>query len=149
MLRLLFVLPLLLLGCHSQPSSSATPPAILAEWSGQHSGVNTASTQIVSDAAAWSALWQQIGREPPHAFDPSRETAVAIFLGQRRTGGYRVEFAGLQREADQLVLNYREEKPAPGAMVTQVISSPWAVAIISSVNQPIATRQPPPATPLR
>lgn len=149
MLRLLSVLPLLLFGCHSQPPSSAASLAILAEWSGQHSDVNTASTRVVHDAAAWSALWQQIGREPPRAFDPSRETAVAIFLGQRRTGGYHVELGGLEREADQFVLHYHEEKPAAGAMVAQVISSPWTIALVSGVSRPITVRPRAPATPQR
>lgn len=106
----------------------------MGEWAGQHGGAVRASTRVVRDAAEWAALWRQIGREAPRAFDPARETAAAIFLGERRTGGYAVESLKVRREGAMVVLEYRETSPAPDAMVTQVISSPWAVVAISGVD---------------
>lgn len=144
----LVALLLLFLGaCHATPAPTATPAKIAGQWSGQHGARENAVNLVVRDRAAWEALWRDIGREPPQAFDPSHETAVAIFLGQRRTGGYSVEILGLRRENDDLVLDYREQKPAPDAMVTQVISSPWAVVLLSPSGLPIEVRPQPSSPP--
>lgn len=117
--------------CRS-PSAANAPaePAIVAEWSGQHGGAARASTRVVRDAAEWAALWRQIGQEAPRALDPARETAVAIFLGERRTGGYAVDGVKVRRKDGAVTVEFREASPAPDAMVTQVISSPWAVVVI-------------------
>ncbi len=127
-------------GCRA-PSSSATPdePAIVAEWSGQHGGAATSSTRVARDAGEWEALWRQIGREAPRSLDSERETADAVFLGQRRTGGYAVEEVKVRREDAAVIVEYRERAPAPDAMVTQVISSPWAVVVVSGAGSAAVT----------
>ncbi len=113
------------------------PPQILDQWSGFHGGGDAPATQTIGSTAAWTALWQQLGREPPRAFDPAHEMAVAIFLGQRRTGGYRVEIAGVRREVDQIVVSYREIPPPADAMVPQMLTSPWTVAVLSGPSRPV------------
>jgi hypothetical protein len=127
--------------CRSPSSSAAATPAILAQWSGPYGGTDAPATRAIKTAAEWSALWQQLGREPPRAFDAVKETAVALFLGQRRTGGYQVELIGVRRESDQLVVEYRENTPPRGAAVPQVLTAPWAVAVVSSTGVPIVFRR--------
>jgi hypothetical protein len=134
------VLGALLASCHSSPVSKPAVPVILAQWSGPYGGVDAPATRLIKTSAEWSALWQQLGRDPPRAFDPGKETAVALFLGQRRTGGYRIEVSDVRRQDDQLVVEYREDTPSRGAAVPQVLTAPWAVAVIPSTALPIVFR---------
>lgn len=134
------VLGALFSGCRSPSAVAATAPALLAEWSGPYGGGDAPATRVIKTSAEWSALWQQLEREPPRAFDPRNETAGAIFLGQRRTGGYQVKLIGVRREVDQVVIEYREITPPRGAAVPQVLTAPWAVAVIPATPLPIVFR---------
>lgn len=133
-----------LAGC-AAPVRSDTAPAIQAQWSGLHSGIDQPSSRVIRDASEWSALWQQLNREAPAALEPNH-MAVAVFLGQRRTGGYRVEVTSARAEAGEIVLEFREHTPAPGMMTTQALTSPWAVVTLPASPQNIVVR-PSRATP--
>lgn len=138
----LFVIALLAV-CASQPVTTATDakPTVLAQWSGMHSGTNRAATRVVRETAQWEALWRELGREAPQSLDVSREMAVVIFLGERRTGGYRVDPIAVREEEGRLIVDYRERVPPPDAMVAQVLTSPWAVVTLPASPLPVTARK--------
>lgn len=143
-LFLLVLLPLTL-GCGAAVKREEKGPLMIAQWSGQHGGSSTPGVQALRTTEQWRAFWQQVGREPPQALDVGREMAVAIFLGERNTGGYGAEIVGARVLEGPLVIVYRESSPAPGAMVTQALTSPWAVAILPRSELPVmaSTLNPP------
>ncbi|MFP4012359.1 MAG: protease complex subunit PrcB family protein [Spirochaetaceae bacterium] len=92
-------------------------------------------------------LWRRVARtrvpEPgPPAIDFDRETVVAVFAGQRSTGGYSVEIDAVCRTpeagsessaaASEAVLHlcYTEYEPAEDAMVTMALTSPYVVVAV-------------------
>jgi len=82
---------------------------------------------VVRSAGDWQTLWRDHGG--PGAMAPevdfSTEMVVGVFLGARNTGGYDVEITGVEPEAKGLVVRYTETMPGPGAMLAQVITSPF------------------------
>lgn len=146
MLRLMLITVLLapiLAGCiaSSTPPGDSPGSAALTQWSGAQGGTATFFTREVRDAATWNALWRQLGREPPPPFDASREMALAIFLGERRTAGYRIEVVAVRDEAGRRVAEYRELTPAPGKVVSQVLTRPWAVVVFAQSDRPVIARK--------
>jgi hypothetical protein len=127
----LFGLLPLALGCGVAVKNEKKVTPLIAQWSGQHGGPSTPGLRELRTTDQWLAFWQQVGREPPRVLDTSAEMAVVIFLGEKNTGGYGAEITGVRVHEGRLVLDYRESSPAPDAMVTQALTSPWAVAIIS------------------
>jgi hypothetical protein len=67
---------------------------------------------------------------PLRAIDFGQEHIVLVSLGRKPTGGYSVTLAGANREGNRLELSVRTLKPAPGAMVTQVLTTPCAVIAV-------------------
>ncbi|ACB74417.1 protease complex subunit PrcB family protein [Opitutus terrae] len=134
------LLALLLAGCGTAAGLTARPTAAPQQWSGPHSGVAEPSTRVVRDPAAWTALWQQLDREAPPAPAWSTRMAVAVFLGQRRSAGFRLEVLATREECGQLVITVREQQPAPGKIVAQVLTSPWAVAVVPASPLPVVAR---------
>ncbi|HVS51801.1 MAG TPA: protease complex subunit PrcB family protein [Opitutaceae bacterium] len=112
----------------SDETSPSTPPR--AQWHGTQGGMRAFSVRAIRANADWISLWKQIGREAPQAFDEAHDMAVAIFIGERRTGGYGVEIVGTRPGDDRLIVEFRETTPAPDAMVTQALTTPWAVALV-------------------
>ncbi len=87
---------------------------------------------------AWRALWEGIGRPPPVEFDASREIAAAVFLGRRRTGGYGITIDSVERRGAFMVVRFQEVRPAPDAMVTQALTSPYLIRMMPKTEFPIA-----------
>jgi hypothetical protein len=62
---------------------------------------------------------------------------VGVFLGNRPSAGYRVEVAGVRRDGDALVVSWREVTPAPGATVSQTVTTPFALAAVTRHDGPV------------
>ena len=76
----------------------------------------------------------QIARLVPNATTPSGRVLVAVFQGQQNTGGYSVQITAIERNGDQLVVRATFGVPDPGAMVTQVLTSPAHVVSIAAAD---------------
>lgn len=90
---------------------------------------------------AWRALWEGIGRPPPVEFDASRGIAAAVFLGLRRTGGYGLTIESVERRGAFMVVRIVEVRPAPDAMVTQALTSPYLIRMIPKTEFPVAVER--------
>lgn len=79
------LLPLLLLlaGC----ASSSTIK--VRDWAGNDSSVPASGYVVIRDEEGWRSLWEKIERPAP-AVDLSMHFAVAVFLGDKRPGDYRL-----------------------------------------------------------
>lgn len=136
---------LLLTGCSLDRVTAAPITAVVAKWSGPHGGNTLPETRIIRSPAEWTALWEQIGREVPQRFDPGREFAVAVFLGERRTGGYSVEIIGARESAEGFFIFYREKVPGRDQRVAQMLTLPWTVALFPATTRPVEVRKIPAA----
>jgi hypothetical protein len=95
------------------------------------SGVDRAEQVIARNDTEWKALWQRHapGRNAP-TIDFTKQMAVAIFLGSRPSGGYRVEITGVRTEGNTLVVQWSEAGPGPGQMAAQVMTSPAHIVTV-------------------
>ena len=67
----------------------------------------------------------------PQATAAPGRVLVAAFEGGQRTGGYAIRIDAIARDGDQLVVHATFTAPAPGAIVTQVLTSPAHVVAIA------------------
>ena len=54
---------------------------------------------------------------------------MAVFVGERPTGGFSASFDDPAVKGDDLVVRYRIKKPAPTAFVTQAFAQPWKARV--------------------
>lgn len=118
-----------------------TALAETSEWQGDAPGVPDFGIETARDEAAWNALWQRIGRTPPPAPAFARgDAAVAIFLGTRPTGGYRIIWARDIATQSLRIIEWEERRPT--GFTTQVLTAPFAVRIVTDARQlPIGLRR--------
>lgn len=90
--------------------------------------------RIIRSETEWKQLLDAIGAESlPPAPDFSRVTVVALFAGERRTGGYRIEVDRVVEDPANTrtaIVRYRVVPPARGALVTQALTYPYIVIAI-------------------
>jgi hypothetical protein len=95
------------------------------------SGVDRVEQVVARDTQQWQALWQRHapGRQAPNV-DFTKQMVVAVFLGSRPSGGYRVEITGVRTEGNTLVVQWSEARPAPGQVAAQVMTSPAHIVTV-------------------
>ena len=108
---------LIVAGCATESAELDPLPRMVEQWSGSHSELVDSSTFVVRTLEEWSELWRTVGREPPRSFEGGTHLAVAVFIGHP--------------ERDKLRVEYRERTPKSGAMVPQMITSPWLIALVA------------------
>ncbi|WP_461201819.1 protease complex subunit PrcB family protein [Anoxybacillus sp. TBDG-1] len=67
-------------------------------------------------------------------------TYAIIHLGERKTGGYGVEVTEVRYKKGKAIVYYKEQQPAPDAIVTQVLTYP-KVAIKIKTTIPIEIKK--------
>lgn len=109
--------------------SAASTEAAERQFNGQYGEASKEETLVVRNLEEWNSLWKKAGTDSRFDFDPAREIVVAVFLGTRPTGAFSVEIVFAKEEDGAFVIRYKERAPGPGAMVAQVITSPYLIKV--------------------
>jgi hypothetical protein len=93
---------------------------------------------VLRTAADLQQLWRQHGAgQAPPSVDFTTRMVVGVFLGSRVTGGFDVQITGVEASDGALVVRYIETKPAPGAMLAQVITAPFHLVSVEKFDGPV------------
>jgi len=101
------------------------------EWKGQYGGPIDSGTEVAVDAGGWTRLWLQVGQDAP-ALDFKKYFAVAVFAGERPTGGFTVEFLDPVPKGMDVIVRYRVNPPT--GFSTQAIAQPWKIRAFERVK---------------
>jgi len=123
------------------------------EWRGRASAIRTPETVVIRDQKSWEAFLQrhqgpparnlQSGFVPsyPAAPDFSRLQAVAVFAGEKNTGGYAVEILRIEETPREINVIYREIAPPANAMTTQALTQPFHIKFIPKDPRPVVFKK--------
>jgi hypothetical protein len=109
---------------------------------GVYSGVQDSREAVIRTPAAWRALWAEhvSTRTPPPpapSIDFSRLMVIAVFMGTRPTGGYRIEVRNVTMSHGELVVSVRRTEPPRGSIVAQVLTQPYHIIVLPRTNAPV------------
>ena len=112
-----------------RPSPRDVPFEVVARGA-QAVGVLSADYRLVRSREELTQAWNQaygssLSVPAVPSADLARETLVAIFLGTKPTGGYGLDVVAASIEGGDLYVDVRSTSPAPGAITTQALTSPW------------------------
>jgi len=136
----LLVLAAAMLGSAIVDSAADSAPPAIPQWHGQYGGSPTLTTEVLRTAEQWDGFWKQVDKDPPRPFDPLKEMAVVIFIGQRPTGGFVPVVLSAGADQDSFVVVYDEGAPGPDKFVTQALTTPWVVAVVPLSDRPVVFR---------
>ena len=107
-------------------------------WNGNNGPVTAEQGELVTDVETFQKYWRvSHPAEVLPAVDFAKEAVVVLMAGEKPTAGYSILVSRLEEKADQLVIHYRVDSPAPGAVTAQIITHPWAMQIIPKPAKPI------------
>ncbi len=73
----------------------------------------------------YKAYGSQLTVPPVPSIDFSRETVLAVFDGQKSTGGYGLQVRSVTVENGELYVDLVKQQPQQGQVTTQSLTSPW------------------------
>jgi hypothetical protein len=83
----------------------------------------------IRTAQEWQDIWHQHSSHltvspglPPVDF--SKEMVIAIFQGNKPTGGFSIEILRVEKSEEKFLVFYKEVTPPPGSMVPQALTQP-------------------------
>lgn len=105
---------------------------------GDRSRIEQPRNVVVRTEVEWATLWKEhAGKGKPPAVDLTRSILVGVFLGTRQSAGYTVKITGIEEQGAGVVVTYREQAPAPDAMVAQVLTAPFHLVRTESRTGPV------------
>jgi hypothetical protein len=117
-------------------AQTGSPEASAMEWHGTFCGETAGSQRIIQSAPEWRALWtRSIGKPAPPAPDFKSQFAIAVFLGQRNSGGYSVAWLAPEISGQVTVVPFREVLPR--GMTIMALTQPYAVKVFSRTTPDI------------
>ncbi|PIQ26932.1 hypothetical protein COW36_17015 [bacterium (Candidatus Blackallbacteria) CG17_big_fil_post_rev_8_21_14_2_50_48_46] len=98
----------------------------LETLSTRSSRILSSENLAVSDEASWQELWlRHYGSNSDRPMvNFETETVLAVFAGQKRTGGYSIRITQVAIKGSELVVSYQETAPSSSNLVSQSLSSP-------------------------
>jgi len=96
--------------------------------------------RVIRDHTSLLAIYGYVNRVRKPGFsipkiDFSKETVIAVFMGEKTTGGFAITIENVKEENEKLIVKIKETKPGPEDMVTMAITQPFCFVKISSVGK--------------
>jgi len=135
------VLGVLVLPAACAGRTPGEPMAFATVERGAASGIREPSQIVVRASREWVLVWARHARSvgtvvaPPVDF--SREMVVGVFMGERETGGYRIEISGIERTESGIRVRYVTRAPEPGAVLTQALTQPFHLIRLARDERPV------------
>jgi hypothetical protein len=123
----------------ARKAAKPEPGSTVMEWKGQQGGSAGAASRVILDKDAWESLWRDLSRPAP-PFDFAERAAIALFAGERPTGGYGIEIVSERSQGDDYVVRWRVR--APSGFATQAFTNPWIVREVPRPKGRILVEEP-------
>ena len=94
-----------------------------------YGGRDEESTEVINTQAGLEKLYKELGWSDMPDVDFSKSNIVALFMGQKRTGGYSISIRKVTIEGDTATVQVLETSPE-GNMASMVITAPYCIAVI-------------------
>ncbi len=106
---------------------------------GTQSRVTEPGAVLIRAQEQWEQHWRQhTVRFPAPAVpevDFTRHSVLAVYLGQKPTGGYSVTVREVRLSGSTLIVTAVERRPPPGSIVTQALTHPYHIVQIPAVPE--------------
>ncbi len=110
---------------------------------GIYCGITEKRNYVIKNEDEWKNLWVNIHSgvliEPPPQtqIDFSNYSVIAVFMGEKNTGGYSIEIDKIYHEGDKIVVYINESTPAPDMMVTQALTQPYHIVKVERIDKEV------------
>lgn len=119
-----------------KPAKTGTKETVM-EWKGAYCDRKKPEALIADSKTKWDAVWREAFGEKAPAMDFSKHVVAAVFMGEKNTGGYAVEFLEPRIKDGKTIIPYKLKSPAKGAFVIQSFTQPYLMKAFEKGKLPV------------
>lgn len=97
-----------------------------------YQGRDNETFEIIKDNASLKELYKSINNENVPTIDFENNRVVALFLGQRSSGGYAIKVKNITEKENKIFVDIERIAPKPGENATMAITNPYSIVKINS-----------------
>ncbi len=125
---LLLSLVVLVMACASTAPAEEVSVVELAR--GNYSHQSEQAFELVNGQPRLLEIWRNLDGRMPPAIDFSEFSVIAVFMGERRTGGYSIMVEKATRVDGRLVVDVVMRAPGADCFTTQALTQPYHLVVI-------------------
>ncbi|MGE5329421.1 MAG: protease complex subunit PrcB family protein [Deltaproteobacteria bacterium] len=123
-------------------SMKNTEPGFETIMISEYCGINEPNNAVVQNKEKFEELWKltNSGVYPVTAapeIDFEKNTIVAVYMGQKPTGGYRIEITKIEENEQNVVVTVKETMAQGDSILTNVLTSPVHIVKIKKTDKQI------------
>lgn len=112
-----------------KPGASPTYQILKQE---EYGGKETAGNIVIKTQGELSNLYTELGLGPAPKIDFSEKTVIALFMGQKNSGGYSIGIESISSDKDDVIVSIKRKSPE--GMATMALSQPYCIASIATTK---------------
>ncbi len=97
---------------------------------GAYSGIDAEKEMVIRNERDWLKLSDKMKGEKLPSINFQKKMIIAVFQGQKPTGGYSIYVDEVCRKKNGIEVNVHKEKPGSNCKVTQAVTSPYELVIL-------------------
>jgi len=115
------------------------------EWKGIRCGYKEPLRLVIKSEDQWREVWKKIHHlqlPTPELLvvDFEKEMVIAVFMGERKSGGYEIEIKKIVEREKEFIVEVEEREPPPESMQTQAFTQPYHLIVIQKLKGVRSTR---------
>jgi len=131
MKKIFFVCSLLTLFLSCASKSKPIFYQVLSQ--GDYNGKKTQSYQVIDNHQELNKLYKQIKDDLVPNVDFARSRIIALYLGEKNTGGYSIGIENIRKENGKIIVKIK--KTYPQGAVTLAFTQPYLIAKINTTRK--------------
>lgn len=117
------------------------------EWKGRHCSYTKATTLAIYSEDQWKEVWGKVyalrlPRPELPKIDFEKEMVVAVFMGERPSGGYSIEIINIVRTEEEIVVAVKEKEPPADSLRTMALTQPYHIVAVKRYFLPVKFQHP-------
>jgi hypothetical protein len=109
------------------------------EYRGSFSTVRKAQEVVIRDPAAWERWWRLLDREwIVPKIDFNSQMVAGIFVGEKPSRGYVVDFGPIRETNDAIVIPYKITQPTQEQAEAAVTTNPYRLLVLPRSDKKVA-----------
>lgn len=122
-------------GKPGQPGKSAMANNYEILTESGYGGHETAFNEVITSQERLDELYRELNIESVPTVDFSDNNVVALFMGQKSSGGYSISIDNVKIENKTAFVKVKTTKPKAGENVTMALTQPYCIATITKTDK--------------
>lgn len=125
----------ILFACNSQKEMKLGTQGFRILYQSEYGGAEKQGYDVIDSSDALMTYFTKLQIDPEvyshfEQIDFSENSVLALYLGQKNSGGYAISVDKVQNEAGKTIIQRKITEPKQGEMATMALTNPYCLVVV-------------------